>query len=195
MEKLKKIKKIMAVVSSMLLIVVVFKFTSTDITSGEMEIEIDVEAALPKSIKVHISGEVVKEGVYELEEGQRIEDLIELAGGLTENANCELVNFAEVLTDGEKITIMKKRIVAENNESSDEIDTIATYDNPDYTIIEKINYMTAEEFQVVPGIGEKISEDIIFYREKIGQFSDVNELKEVSGIGDGKLKKIIEFLS
>ncbi len=194
MEKIKKIKKIIAVVSSMLLIVVVFKFTSTDITTGEMEIEIDLEAALPKSIKVHIGGEVVKEGVYELEEGQRIEDLIKLAGGLTENASTELVNFAEVLTDGEKITIMKKRIVTEDKESSDKISDIATYDNPDYTIIEKINYMTAEEFQVVPGIGEKISEDIILYREKIGQFSDVNELKEVSGIGDGKLKKIIEFL-
>ncbi len=190
MSYINKYKKILTLLGSILLIVVAFKFSSVGEASGEVEIKLEMDNLINNQIKVHVVGAVVNEGVYELEEGKRVEDAIEMAGGLSEEGNSELLNYARVLKDGEKITVLKKikltEDAIENNQS------IVT--NAEYTLLEKINYMTAEDFETIPGIGTVISGEIIKLRESKGQFSDVEELQEVSGIGQSKLTKIIEFL-
>lgn len=190
MYNIRKYKKLLAILGSMIIIVVAFKFSSSGEVLGEVELKLELDQIISNQIKVHVVGAVVNEGVYELDEGKRVEDVIGLAGGLLEEGNRELLNFAKVLKDGEKITVLRKS-------SSIEIvdgDTVTIAENPNYTLLEKINYMTAEEFQEVPGIGEVISAEIIKLREQKGQFSDVLELQEVSGIGSAKMLKIVEFL-
>lgn len=185
-----KYKKFLSILGSMLIIVVVFKFTTTDLASGEIQVELETENLMTQTMKVHVDGAVVNQGVYELTEGARVEDAIEAAGGLTQEANDELLNYAQRLKDGEKITVLKRY---ERSEQSDDLG-IPLYDDEAYSILEKLNYMTAEEYQMVPGIGEKISQEIIKTRETLGAFSTVEELKTVSGIGDSKYEKIISYL-
>lgn len=203
---LEKYKKILAIFGSMTLIVVVFQFTTTGEPKAEVKVKLDSSEIIPTYIKVHIDGAVETPGVYELEDGSRLEEAIKLAGGLSDEANEEFLNYAQVLKDGEKITVLKKiiRKTPENSVDSSETSAgeknmeeseIPIYENGQYTVLEKINYMTKEDFQKVPGIGEKISEDIIAYREKNEGFASVEDLKNVSGIGDAKLAKIIEFLN
>lgn len=203
-----KYKKIFAVIGSMLLIVGVFKFSTKSGGEFALEATLDEGAFESTEIVVHVDGAVLSPGVYELEKGDRVESAIEKAGGLLDTANTDLINYASVLEDGQKITVLKKKPVfvaenssdenANNTENTDEegavSDNIPIYQRTDYGILEKINYMTAEDFQAVPGIGEKISQSVIAYREEIGQFNDVNELTEVSGIGEAKLEKILVFL-
>ena len=203
-----KYKKIFAVIGSMLLIVGVFKFSTKSGGELALEVTLDETALESTEIVVHVDGAVVSPGVYELEKGDRVESAIEKAGGLLDTANTDLINYASVLEDGQKITVLKKKpvFVAENSsdvdtnnpENTDEEGTVSNnipiYQRTDYSILEKINYMTAEDFQAVPGIGEKISQSVIAYRDEIGQFNDVNELTEVSGIGEAKLEKILVFL-
>lgn len=203
----KKYKKVLAVLGSMLLIVGVFKFSTK--SGGDLALEVTLDETVLESseIVVHIDGAVIRPGVYELEKGDRLGDAIEKAGGLLDTANTERINYASVLEDGQKITILQKILISQdrndtnNNTSSESTDEeegvnnyLSIYERTDYSIIEKINYMTAEDFQAVPGIGEKISQSVITYRNEIGQFNDVNELMEVSGIGEAKLDKIVTFL-
>ncbi len=185
-----KYKKLLAIVGSMIIIVVAFKFSSSGEAVAEVEVALEMDKLVTNQIKIHVVGAVVNEGVYELDEGKRVEDVIVLAGGLSEDGNRALLNFARVLKDGEKITVLRKISSVENNES----DPVSITENPNYTLVEKINYMTAENFEKVPGIGEVISAEIIKVRTSKGQFGDVNELEEVTGIGSAKLSKIIEFL-
>jgi competence protein ComEA len=202
-----KYKKIFAVIGSMLLIVGVFKFSTKSGGEFALEATLDEGALESTEIVVHVDGAVLSPGVYELEKGDRVESAIEKAGGLLDTANTDLINYASVLEDGQKITILKKKpvFVAENSSDEDannpeNVDkkkkdsNIPIYERTDYSILEKINYMTAEDFQAVPGIGEKISQSVIVYRDENGQFNDVNELTEVSGIGEAKLEKILVFL-
>ncbi|MBN2899429.1 MAG: helix-hairpin-helix domain-containing protein [Clostridia bacterium] len=190
MEILQKYKKVLSVLGSILLIVVVYKFTLPAEASGEISVELNGTAVVASTIKVHVAGAVVHEGVVELEAGARVEDAIQMAGGLTEDANVACVNFAKVVEDGQKITIMHNR----SDEVATEDDAVPTYQNRDYSLLEKLNYMTAEEFQDVPGIGEKTSLKIVEARDAAGQFSEPEALKSVSGIGDAKYEQIIDFL-
>lgn len=190
MYNFQKYKKFLSILGSMLIIVVVFKFTSTDQASGEIQVELETEHLIAQMIKVHVDGAVANQGVYELTEGARIEDAIEAAGGLTEAANDELLNYAQLLKDGEKITVLKRYDQADSQE---DLNT-PIYEDDSYSILEKLNYMTAEEYQVIPGIGEKISQEIIKTRDDLGVFSTTEDLKTVSGIGASKYEKIINYL-
>lgn len=203
-----KYKKIIAIIGSVVLIVGVFKFSTKSGGELALEVALDQTALESREIVVHVDGAVVSPGVYELEKGDRLGIAIEKAGGLLETANTELINYASVLEDGQKITVLKKKPVSvtqkegkgkeehTENPSQEETseDNVPIYERKDYSLLEKINYMTAEDFQSVPGIGEKISQSVIDYREEVGQFKDVNELTEVSGIGEAKLEKILVFL-
>jgi len=189
---LKKYRKSLSIIGSMLLIFVMFKVTSTEGGASDLAIEVEVETQIVKQIKVHVVGAVMTEGVYELQEGARLEDAIKAAGGITKEANEEFLNFAKVLNDGEKITVLNKKDMVENIDTEDQ--QVPNYANANYSILEKLNYMTAEEYQKVPGIGEKTSAEIIRYRESVGQFSSIEALKEVSGIGQAKCADIVAFL-
>lgn len=140
-------------------------------------------------IKVHIAGAVKNPGIISTEEGSRLADAIEKAGGFTEDADTSNLNFAYVIQDGEKIYIY-------NEDESKEIEEkgIVIEDSKVETKEKKININTAtkEELETIPGIGPALAERIIEYRNKNGKFKSIEDLKNVSGIGDKKFENIKE---
>lgn len=167
--------------------------------TNELEVENssneeDVEAEESK-IKVHISGAVKNEGVYELEGDARIIDAIEKAGGTLEIADMKNVNLASKLEDGMKIYIPKQgEEVTNNNQEVEE--NIALENTPKENSKGKININKAskEELDTLPGIGESTAEKIINYREEHKSFKSIEELKEVKGIGDAKFEEIKDLV-
>lgn len=147
-----------------------------------------------KTIVVEIKGEINKPAVYRLKEGTIIEELINEAGGLSENADISKINRAKEVKDHECISIPNKNeMVTQNasngsNNSSNEINS----SRPDLI---NLNTATEEELQKLTGIGPAKSKDIISYREKNGEFKDIEEIKKVKGISDGTFEKIKESIT
>lgn len=145
-------------------------------------------------IKVYITGEVNNPGVKELDEGARIEDVINVAGGLTKNANIEKVNLAYTIEDGQKIYIpnfneeIEEYITKENGDG-----IIENYNSYEKTKI-NINKANANELINLPGVGEALANRIVNFREENGKFKKIEDLKKVSGIGDSKFEKLKEYI-
>ena len=145
-------------------------------------------------IIVHITGEVENEGIIELEKGARISDAIEKAGGTTEEANIADVNLAYSLKDGQKIKIPNI------NEEDEQIikeeageDIIIEGDNKKE---EKININTANqtELETLSGIGPSTALKIINYKKEHGKFNNIEDIKNVPGIGESKFENIKEYI-
>ncbi|MGD9568508.1 MAG: helix-hairpin-helix domain-containing protein [Sedimentibacter sp.] len=132
-----------------------------------------------KSIYVDIDGAVNKPGVYELGNGDRVIDAINMAGGLNENAYTKNLNKARVLTDGEKIYIL----------SLDEAENISEDSN-----LININTASINDLMSLPGIGEVYAERIIDYRNN-KSFGSVEEIKNIEGIGDKTFEKIKDLIT
>lgn len=142
-------------------------------------------------IKVYITGEVLNEGVIELDEGSRIADAIDKAGGKTENANIKNVNLAYELEDGQKIYIPNI-----NEQEAEIIDDSSEgiVEEERKTIIININKADSLELQKLNGIGESLATSIVKYREENGYFKDIEDLKNVPGIGESKYESIKEYI-
>lgn len=132
-------------------------------------------------IKVYITGEIKKPGVYSAKTGNRVEDIVNMASGFTEEADRESVNMARHIKDAEHIVI--KNI---NDEDGDRNDT----GNGGENIMIDINTADADELKKLNGIGDSLSEDIINYRNANGGFKKIDDIKNVSGIGNSKFEKI-----
>lgn len=152
-----------------------------------------VENTQNKIIKVQIKGAIKEPGVYTLNSGERVEDLIKKAGGVTSEADVDkIASQAKKLRDEECIIIPKKgeegSVTIEANKN-----VISTNISPDN---EKVNINTAakEELMKVPGIGEVIADNIIKYRENNGDFMTLEDLKKVDRIGDKTFEKMKEKL-
>lgn len=143
----------------------------------------ETEAAGP-IIMVDIGGEVNEPKVVELEEGSRVEDAIVAAGGVTDEADLTNINRAAFLNDGDKILIPSSESDG-NTSTAYETETGSTGSG-------KININTAdsEELQTLDGVGPVTAEKIIDYREENGQFSSIEDIKNVSGIGDKTFEKL-----
>lgn len=147
-----------------------------------------------KKIKIHITGEVNSPGVKELDEGSRIEDAINIAGGLTESANISNVNLAYPLEDGQKIYIpninenTEEYIVKENGEG-----IVEDSKNSSSGRI-NINKADTDQLCELPGVGESLASRIVTYREENGKFKSIEDLKNVSGIGEKKFESLKEYI-
>lgn len=139
------------------------------------------------NIVIYITGEVENSGVYHISENSRIADIIEMAGGLTNEANINNINLAQKVGDGQKIYIPS---VEETNMEEN------TNDNNDYieeqTGEELININTAmqTELETLPGIGPSTASKIISYRKESGKFKNIEEIQNVPGIGESKYTQI-----
>ena len=150
-------------------------------------------------IIIHVSGAVVNEGIVELEEKARVADAIEAAGGVTEDAYMRNINLASLLEDGMKVYIPTKEEVMQKEENSDYIigsNNIIENNNVESKKSGKVNINTAtkEELDTLPGVGELTANKIISYREENGKFKSIEEIKEVSGIGDSKFEQIKDLI-
>ena len=169
--------------------------TNQTITSGNT-IE---EKEKDKVIVVHVTGEVKKPGIVKVREGDRIEDVIEMAGGLTEQADISCVNLAYVVVDG-----MKIRIPAIEDEELSKEEIITEDAGKNIIISEKslnstnisinINTATQTELEGLPGIGASIAGRIVEYRNQKGKFKTIEDIKNVTGIGENKFEQIKDFI-
>lgn len=158
----------------------------------------NVEKEQEEIIVVHIAGEVKKPGIVKIKEGARIADIIEAAGGLTEKANTTNINLAYIIEDGQKITIPskdeteeKENIITENGEGIiNKEQGISTGKQ-----IVNINKATKEQLCELQGIGESTADKIITYRKENGNFKQVEDIKNVPGIGDAKYENIKDKIS
>ena len=163
-------------------------------------------------IKVDIKGSVVSPDVYEVDSNSRVIDIINIAGGVTEDADTDNINLSKKVSD-EDVIIIYSREELENNKKSyeEKIDycttdnnsacatNVVTFDDnnkedTDSTII-NINTATVEDFMKLSGIGEAKAKSIIEYRNSIGSFSKVEDIKNVTGIGDSIFDKIKDYLT
>jgi len=145
------------------------------------------------TIFVDVSGEVNVPGLYELKERARVNDAILAAGGVTEKADMEMVNLAYILSDEMKITIPAKEIKTENTSTGTKKTIISSGITPEdlsnnVNTSGKVNINKAGkgELESLTGIGSAIAERIIEYRNNNGSFESIEEIKNVSGIGEAK---------
>lgn len=169
----------------------VFVLTGDEEESLAEETNVVTESE-PKTtmIMVDIGGAVNDPMVAELEEGSRVEDAINAAGGVTEDADLTEINRAAFLEDGDKILIPEKQDAA-LNDISNATDGSAKGSYTPYSD-GKININTAgsEELQMLDGVGPVTAEKIIDYRESNGRFKDIEDIKNVSGIGEKTFEKL-----
>ncbi|MCW6701186.1 DUF655 domain-containing protein [Anaerococcus sp. NML200537] len=149
--------------------------------ANEKDVDSDLEN-LDK--KVYISGEVLHSGVYAIEDGDRLDDLVKKAGGLTERADINAINLALRLEDQMKIYIPNidenQNINADNPQTLGQSQSIS---NQRLQAKININIASKEELMTLPNIGEKRADAIIEYRKQ-KRFEKIEEIKNVSGIGD-----------
>jgi competence protein ComEA len=140
-------------------------------------------------IWIHIEGSVCNPGLLSLPKDARVQDAIDQAGGACEQADLSKVNLAQVIVDGQKITIP---FVTDQQTT---IITNSSIENIDASM-EKININTASEFelQLLPGIGPSKALDIIEYRNSNGLFASIEDLIEVRGIGEATLDSIRDLI-
>lgn len=136
-------------------------------------------------IKVYICGAVCNPGVYTIFEGDRIDTLLKMAGGATEEADLAAINLAERLQDEQYV-----RIPAKGEENGAQMPTSTGPASSQSQGLININTATAEELDSLPGIGPAIAARIIAYREEKGKFTSIEQIKEVSGIGESKYQDI-----
>ncbi|MCX7694397.1 MAG: helix-hairpin-helix domain-containing protein [Caloramator sp.] len=144
------------------------------------------EESSKKEIQVYICGEIKKPGVYKISDDKRIIDLVYMAGGFTENANLEAINLATKLKDEDYIKIPSKK---KNKEDKGDVDF------KEYSDKININTATLEELKKLPRIGDALAKRIIEYRNKNGPFKRIEDLKNVSGIGDKMFENIKDMIS
>ena len=163
------------------------------------------EESEDKKIVVDIKGMVASPGVYEVNSTARVNDVITMAGGLIEGADTSLINLAKIVADEMTIIIYSKEEVTEklkeeicvcecpliNNDACINDSSSSVKEGP----LININTATKEELMTISGIGEAKAEDIIKYRESNGNFKSIDEIKNVSGIGDSLFEKIKDYIT
>jgi competence protein ComEA len=146
----------------------------------------DAETVLPAKITVHISGAVAFPGVYQLDEGSRVNDAVVAAGGQNVDAAADSVNLARILSDGEHVHIPSQAEVEAGEhpaEYSSAQDAASSTAAPADALI-NINSADAATLETLPGIGPAMAQRIISYRQTYGPFASIEELQLVSGIGE-----------
>ena len=136
---------------------------------------------------VDVKGQVKFPGVYEVEEHLRVHDVIQLAGGFLEMANETAINLAQKISD--EMVIYVPHLDEEINNTS----TDAWSPSQDEKKV-SLNQATTGELETLPGIGPSKAAAIIKYREEVGAFQSIDELTNVSGIGEKTLEKLRDSL-
>ena len=157
---------------------------------------------------VDIKGEVNNPGTYSMKKGSRVIDVIHLAGELKSDADTSVLNLSKKVTDEMVIIVYsydevknftkvkeeekqeQEKCISNNGIKNDACISTIIEDNSTSNTKVSINNATLEELMTLPGIGEAKAKEIINYREEKGEFTDINQLKEVKGIGDTLFESI-----
>ncbi|MEG0385821.1 MAG: helix-hairpin-helix domain-containing protein [Solibacillus sp.] len=163
----------------------------------------DNSTPILQSFIIDVKGAVAYPGVYTLTEDKRIIDAIKMAGGYTEQANPTLINHAQKLQD--EMVIYIPKVGEEMNESIGQLIQIpqaspngvsASPNSSGNSGKININQATESELTTLPGIGPSKAAAILQHRTEVGTFQKIEDLKNVSGIGEktyDQLKDLIEI--
>ena len=158
---------------------------STDEKEDKNQKEEVVEQDL---ITVDVKGAVKSPGIYDLPVGSRVNDAVQKAGGLIDNADSKSINLAQKISD-EALVYVPTKEEAANQESYSN----ATGNKESKKV--NLNKASLEELKQVKGLGAKRAQDIIDHRETNGKFKSVDELKKVSGIGAKTIEKLKDYVT
>jgi competence protein ComEA len=140
------------------------------------------------SVFVDVKGSVKKPGLYKVKRGERLKFVIDRAGGFTAEADVKLINLAVKVTDEMLI------YVPEMGEVQSEIPVIqGEQGGSDETKI-NLNSATLEEFETLPGIGPAKAATFVQYRDENGPFNKIEDIKNISGIGDKTFEKLKDYI-
>lgn len=158
------------------------------------ENEITTDSALEKEktvIIVDVAGAVASPSVVELPDGSRVFEAVEKAGGFTVEADTSMINQAEILTDGQKIYIPTKQEIRQLQSTEEGTASVNSIDPSGTHRSGLVNINTADSaaLQQLTGVGPATAEKIIDYRNQNGKFKTIEELKNVSGIGEKTFEK------
>ena len=207
----KNLKSVVYIIAVIVVIgMIYFIYNKNQVNNDDLENDILVSNTSTKEeekneqeqIVVHVTGSVKSPGIVKLKDGSRIEDAIEAAGGLTENADISKVNLAYVLEDGIKIKIPSSSeedigdgdvlIDGSGENVVEEDDSQSTNQNGKGI---NINKADETELQTLPGIGASLASRIVEYRKQNGKFANIEDIKNVSGIGDSKFSNIKDLIT
>ncbi|MEO3856094.1 ComEA family DNA-binding protein [Acrocarpospora sp. B8E8] len=136
------------------------------------------------SVTIHITGKVRDPGVLALPIGSRVVDAITAAGGIKKGADTGPLNLARRLVDGEQIVVGLPPPPGSH-----------PLTDPATTNILSLNSATADQLEQLPGVGEVLAQRIIEYRDTHGGFQSIEQLREVSGIGERKYAELKDKVS
>lgn len=173
-----------------------YEFTSKDLEQADKEDKEDSKIELAPIVKtiekvpVYVCGQVKNPDVYYLDSDAIIKEAITLAGGFTNDADVEVWNLAMQVEKGLKIYIPKQgEKIDKNPVSYDNREEGNNPPNGESGLI-NINTATSQELTTLPGIGPVIAQNIIDYRDSNGDFQRIEDITNVSRIGQGTLDKI-----
>ena len=145
-------------------------------------------SATSAPILVDVAGWVRRPGVYEFASGERVVDAIRAAGGARPGAQLESLNLAAPLADGTQVLVPRQGEAAPAAVPGSAGSSAAGG-------LVNVNTATAAELEALPGVGEVIAQAIVDYRTQNGPFATVDELLDVSGIGDATLANIRDLVT
>lgn len=183
--------------------------TAPDDLYQETGIQVTVQDTAPAAVEtvrlisVYICGEVRNPGIYEASRGVMLNDIIEDAGGLTENASVNNINLVYQITGNMSIYIPSEDEIKNGFTGGDIIRQDGVYvwgnssgdssDPGESTLMVNINTAALDELKSLPGIGEVTAQAIIDYRNTT-PFSAIEDIKNVTGIGDSKFNRIKDYI-
>lgn len=141
-------------------------------------------------ITVDVKGAVKAPGIYDLPVGSRVNDAVQKAGGLTEQADSKALNLAQKVSDEALVYVPTKGEEVANQQTNSGAPSSTSKDKK-----VNINKAILEELKQVKGLGGKRAQDIIDHREANGKFKSVEELKKVSGIGAKTIEKLKDYVT
>lgn len=144
-------------------------------------------------VVVYVCGEVNDSGVYRLPNKSRVCDAIESAGGMTDDAGRDFWNLASEVYDGQMIYVPTKEEVESGSVPKPDTENTDVSSGDSSKI--NINTASKEELMALTGIGESKADNIIKYRQENGSFSAVEDLTNVSGIGESIFNKIKDSIT
>ena len=139
-------------------------------------------------ITVDVKGAVKTPGIYDLPVGSRINDAVQKAGGLTDNADSKSINLAQKISDESLVYVPTK---GEDTSQATQSNASNSKENKKVNL----NKASVEELKQVKGLGAKRAQDIIDHRDTNGKFKSVDELKKVSGIGAKTIEKLKDYVT
>jgi competence protein ComEA len=190
------------------------QYDEIELVNNNIQAEAEEEESI-KKYNIDIKGAVKKPGVYQVDSNLTVNDVIQIAGGLTKSADTSLINLAKKITDemviiiytkeeiknsnlvNTVIKVVEKECVCPNIENDGCLNTEIkdNITNKEDSSIININTATKEELQTITGIGEAKANNIIKYRETNGNFKTIEDIKNVEGIGDSLYETIKIYIT